>query len=279
MEQYFFMTKPAESSFSSESLPSYKNPPVNEVVCGMRFHAPNNLHIPYIGFLWDKFRADYPIIQHASPIATSSAKGEILVDNATGIPLPRVWFINKSDDQLVQFQIDRFYFNWRRRENDYPRYEHVIKNLENVHNNIVNFFGEFKLGDFKPIEYELSYINHIPKGQGWDTIDEIPRIFSDFVWKKKKGRFLPNPKKVAWHAEFKLPDNNGYLIVNLKQATRTEDKMPLLVLDLNTRGIGEKYSKEAVREWFDLAREWIVRGFTDLTTPEIQKIWDIKKNA
>ena len=271
------MTHSVVNSFSSGTLPSYKNPPVNEVVCGMRFDPSNKLRVTHIGLLWNKFSADYPIVKHASPIA--SAKGEILIDTATGMPLPRVWFINKSDDQLVQFQIDRFYFNWRRRQSDYPRYDHVIENFESVRSTIVAFFLKFKLGELKPIEYELSYINHIPKGQGWNTIDDLSKIFSDFVWKKTRKRFLPNPEKIAWQTEFPLPEKKGHLIVNLKQATRTEDKVPLLVLELKTRGIGESTSKEAIREWFDLAHEWIVRGFTDLTTSEIQKIWELEENV
>ena len=143
------MTNKIESSFSMGTLPSYKNPPVNEVVCGLRFNTPDKLRIPHIGLLWDKFRADYPIIQHVPPIA--SAKGEILIDKAIGMPLPRVWFINKSDDQLIQFQFDRFYFNWRRKEEDYPRYPHVIKSFEKLVDIIVNFFKEFDLGELKPI--------------------------------------------------------------------------------------------------------------------------------
>ncbi len=256
----------------TQPLPSYKKPPVNEVVCGMRFDTPDKLRIPHIGLLWDKFRSNYPIIQHAPPIA--SAKGEILIDGTTGMPSPRVWFINKSDDQLVQFQFDRFYFNWRRRKDDYPRYFHVIKSFESVLTTIENFFNDFELGELKPIEYEFTYINHLPKGQGWDTIDDLPRIFSDFVWKQTKERFLPNPVKVAWQAETPLPEKKGNLLVNLKQATRIDDKVPLLVLELKALGISESSSKEAIREWFDLAREWIVRGFTDLTTPEIQAIWE-----
>ena len=271
------MTHTIETSFSTGALPSYKNPPVNEVVCGMRFDTPDRLRIPHIGVLWDKFRTDYPIIQHAPPIA--SVKGEILIDEVTGLPLQRVWFINKTDDQLIQFQFDRFYFNWRRRRSDYPRYAHVIKNFEDLLNTIRNFFSEFELGELKPIEYELSYINHIPKGQGWNKIDDLPKIFSDFVWKQTKERFLPNPEKIAWQTEFPMPEKMGHLIINLKQATRTEDKVTLLVLELKTRGIGKSASKEAIREWFDLAHEWIVRGFTDLTTPEIQKIWEREENA
>jgi len=271
------MAHPIESFNSSDTLPSYKNPPVNEVVCGIRFNASDKFRIPHIGILWDKFRTDYPIIQHAPPIA--SAKGEIIVEGTIGIPLPRVWFINKSDDQLIQFQIDRFYFNWRRRQCDYPRYDYVIKNFMRVLSTIEKFFGEFNLGELTPIEFELSYINHIPKGQGWNTIDDLPKIFPDLIWKKTKKRFLPNPEKIAWHSEFALPEQRGNLIVNLKQATRTEDRVPLLVLELKTRGIGESTSKDTLREWFDLAHEWIVRGFTDLTTSEIHKIWRRDDNA
>jgi uncharacterized protein (TIGR04255 family) len=259
------------------TLPSYKNPPINEVFCGMQFHPPDNFRITHIGSLWNKFRDDYPNIQHAFPIA--SAKGEIILDNATGAPLPRVWFINELDDQLVQFQINRFYFNWRHKERDYPRYKHVIERFENVRDIIKDFFVEFNLGELNPIEYELSYTNHIPKGQGWDTIDDLPSIFSDFVWKKTNDRFLSNPEKVAWQTEFSLPENNGHLIVSLKQGVRTEDKVPLLILTLKTQGVCKSPKKEVVREWFDLAHEWIVEGFTDLTTPKIQGIWEKERNG
>ncbi len=271
------MTRKSESSTSSSVLPSYKNPPVNEVVCGVRFKPPGNLFVPHVGLLWEKFRADYPIIEHAMPITT--AKGEVLIDYATGVPLPRVWFINKSDDQLVQFQFDRFYFNWRRRQSDYPRYDHVISNFENVLQTITNFFGEFELGELDMVEYELSYINHIPKGQGWDTIADLPKIFLDYVWKRPQKRFLPKPEKVAWNQSFQLPENKGSLNVSLRQGIRTTDKIPLLILELKTRGIDESAGKKGVREWFDLAHEWIVRGFTDLTTPEIHEIWEREDNA
>jgi len=76
-----------------------------------------------------------------------------------------------------------------------------------------------------------------------------------------------------------LPEDNGNLIVSLKHAIRTEDKVPLLVLELKTTGIEESNGHDGIRGWFDLAREWIVRSFTDLTTSEIQKIWGREDNA
>ena len=53
-----------------DDLPSYRNPPMNEVVCGLRFKSPSKLKIPHIGLLWNKFRSDYPVIQHVPPIVS-----------------------------------------------------------------------------------------------------------------------------------------------------------------------------------------------------------------
>jgi uncharacterized protein (TIGR04255 family) len=195
------------------------------------------------------------------------------------MPIPRVWFINELDDQLVQFQFDRFYFNWRRKQSEYPRYPHVIKHIENIRKTVEIFFKEFELGELNPIEYELSYINHIPKGQGWESIDDLPKVFSDFVWVQRKGRFLPNPAGFAWKAEFPLQERMGRLAVSLKQAIRAEDKVPLFVLEINARGLDESADKKDFRQWFDIAHEWIVRGFSDLTTPEVQKFWEREDNV
>jgi uncharacterized protein (TIGR04255 family) len=87
------MPNSSMSQISSAVLPSYKKPPVNEVICGMRFHTPEKLRIPHIGLLWNRFRTDYPRIQHAPPI--TSAKGELLIDQEAGLPMQRVWFIKE----------------------------------------------------------------------------------------------------------------------------------------------------------------------------------------
>lgn len=264
------MAQTTSKKTSAKKLPSYKNPPVNEVVCGMRFQPPEKLKIPHIGLLWSKFRGEYPNIQHANPI------GQIIIDTETGLPLPRVWFINKQDNQLIQFQYDRFYYNWRCRNDVYPRYPNVIKNFEAAFKKINIVFTEYGLGELLPIELELSYINHIPKGEGWNTFEDLRKIFLDFPWKQAKERFLPNPAKITWTSVFQLPDGKGHLTVNVKEATRTRERVPIIVLELVARMVSEStIKKEEIREWYDLAHEWIVRGFTDLTTRSVQKdIWE-----
>jgi uncharacterized protein (TIGR04255 family) len=256
-----------------DTFPNYKKPPVNEVVCGLQFRPLDNFFIPHVGLLWDKFRQKYPRIQTTHPIATS--KGELISDSATNFPLPRFWFIGKDDDQVVQFQFDRLYFNWRRREGVYPRYPRVFEQFENALNIFQTFLCEFNLGDLKIIEFDLSYINHIPKGKGWNKIDEIDNIFPDFIWKKTSGRYMPNPVNIAWQADFPMPEQKGLLGVSLKKAVRTADKTDLLVFELKARGPAKSNSREDLRDWFDTAHEMIVVGFSDLTRLNIQKeIWE-----
>lgn len=261
------------SVFPSE-LPSYKKPPVNEVVCGMRFQTPDNLKIPHIGLLWDRFRDKYPHIQHAPPI---TEMGNLLIDvDGGGIPLPRVWFLNQADDQLIQFQFDRFYFNWRSRQSAYPRYDHIIEQFKNIFDITHEFFKEFNLGALTPLEYELSYVNHIVKGEGWDNIEDVLKIFTDFTWQQRRDRFLPNPLKVSWFTEFPIAENNGRLIITLKQATRREDDKSLFVLELKAKA-DVSSSITDFYKWYDIAHQWIVRGFTDITTKGIQNYWGREK--
>ena len=259
------------SKTSADPLPSYKQPPVDEVVCGFRFEPLPQLKVPHIGLLWEKFRQEYPLLQHAIPIATDPS---LPVDETTGVPLPRIWFIGKADSELVQFQLDRFYYNWRHRGGDYPRYPSIIEKFEKAKSQLDALTDELQLGTIKPVEYELTYINLIPKGQGWESIDDLPRVIRDFTWQKEKHHFLPNPANVAWQVRFPLPDGKGWLNVKLNQATRKVDGLPVLILELAAKGLGEDSSGRVMRNWFDLAHEWIVRGFADLTTKEIQEaIW------
>lgn len=257
----------------SVNLPSYRKPPVNEVVCGMRFKASEQLKIHHYGLLWEKFSKEYPKVEHAPHLFSSTNNPHINISN---LPLPRVWFINESDDQLVQFQEDRFYFNWRRKKNEYPRYTYVIKQFQKSLNTIQKFFSENNLGDFQPIEYELSYINHIAKGEGWEGIEDFNKVFADYIWNPKSDLFLPHPIDLVFNIVFPLK-NNGILTVSLKRAIRLDDNIPLFLVEMKATGSSTSYQQNELLQWFDIAHESIVKGFTEITNPIIHKIWEREK--
>ena len=116
----------------------------------------------------------------------------------------------------------------------------------------------------------MTYINHIPLSK--DGINrDIGRILPDCTWRTLPERFLPEVDGFTWNPVFRLPDGNGRLYVKAQIGFRVNDNTPILLLELTTRGIGADRSTKGMQLWFDLAREWIVRGFTDLTGTDIQK--------
>jgi len=226
------------------------------------------LRVPHIGLLWSRFRDEYPETQHAPAIPTEAS---ILVDETTGVPLPRVWFISKTDSELIQFQLDRFYYNWRHRAEEYPRYHSIIEKFEKAKRELDSFVDEVKIGSITIVECELSYINQIPREQAFKDLSDLSKLLLDFTWHNEKHSFLPCPTNVAWQARFALPNGRGSLNVKLNEAIRKSDSAPIMRLELSAKS---SKGETDLRSWFDLAHEWIVRGFADLTTPEAQStLW------
>jgi hypothetical protein len=54
---------------------------------------------------------------------------------------------------------------------------------------------------------------------------------------------------------------------------RARDLKMTLALNLIVRGAPAGGSLEQVSAWFDLAHEWIVRAFFELTGPEVHELW------
>ena len=189
---------------------------------------------------------------------------------------PRAWFERQDETSLIQIQRDRFLYNWKKvhDEDEYPHYENVIKKLRAVLSRFEFFLTSNDLGRIEPLQYELTYVNHILRGHGWNALTEIGKVFPDFAWRHDQKRFLKNLEGVNWHSTFRLPNGAGRLHSRIRHGIRKHDRHPILLLEFTCRGIGESTTTDAMWQWFDLAHEWIVRGFADLTADEVQKsIW------
>ena len=215
-------------------LPSYENPPVNDVVCGVLFKALDKMLTPHLGVLWDSYRADYPTCQEAPPLIPiierfGERPAQSKPEFAEIPPLPRVWFVHTNGNGLIQIQRDRFLHNWRRLrpENPYPRYEQVIAMFQDRLATFQKFLTSQELGTLVPLQYEMTYVNHIYKGEGWKHSGEVGKIFADFVWRDVASRFLPQPEAINWRTTFTLPNNQGRLHVSIQNAESREDDRPL----------------------------------------------------
>lgn len=264
----------------SSLLPEYEKPPLTEVVCGITFKSLDRLTASHIGILWGEYQPDYPKVEEYPPLASpieifqgQEMRPEIEFSNVP--PLPREMFISVDGDFVIQVQRDRYIFNWRRFSESgiYPRYPSIIDKFES---NYAVFRNLMAKGHIEPelIQYELTYNNHIVQGDLWEEPGDLGNIFN-FANVSIDGAILSKPEHVNWRTTFLLPDNAGRLHATIRtNSVRRSDNKPVIMFELTVRGMAKDVNEKSRRKWFDVAREWIVRGFTDLTTNKSQQdLW------
>jgi len=267
-------------------LPDYTNPPVIEVVAGVGFAPIAGFKTVHVGLLWERFRRDFPQVEEHPPIVMPpelltpvGQLGEIqFVDTP---PLPRVWFLDAAGNGIVQVQRDALLHNWRKLKDDdkYPRFKVVIAEFRDHFSRLADFAREQKLGAVLPLQYELNYVNHIFPGEHWDQGKTLNAIFPDFQWRQDRSRFLPPAYEAAqWRTAFRLPDDAGRLHITIQTGFKRPDNSPILILEMKARGMAKDQSFDSIWKWFDLAHEWIVKGFADLTDKTLQsRLWGAKQ--
>lgn len=252
-------------------LPEYEKPPVIEVVCGIRFEPLPEFRVGHFGLFWSELRGDFPKCENAPPLGLAPD----MVDMSAGVIMPRAWLISESEEFLIQLQHNRFLFNWRRRSDDaeYPRYVSIIRSFWDRLEQFEQFCNRERLGDVVPVEMELTYINHIPCEDGPATAKHLGTIVPDAAWNAPAHAFLPEPSVMAWRADFDMPHQAGRLSAKLNPAHRNRDGTAIVVLEMSARGPGVE-TRTSQRQWFDLAHEWVVAGFADLTSDQVQRnLW------
>lgn len=261
----------------ASELPDYKSPPVTEVVVGVQFDELTGFLSTHYGRFWDLVRSEYPQTEDRPPLAMvfeGGVKSESEIEVAEMPPLRRVFFIDESGQFLLQVQPSRFLHNWRRVRPDdpYPHFPVAWRKFHGAWERFIQFVSDNKVGSIRTNQYELTYINHIVGEQGSFPV-EWGRHLPLFAWDRARSfGFLPDPKGALMNVRFALPDGRGSLQVSAKHASRISDKKGILALELTARGMA-KPDWSDMSNWFELAHEWIVKGFTDLTSSHAHKVW------
>jgi uncharacterized protein (TIGR04255 family) len=265
------------SSKKNKTLPEYDNPPLTEVVCGVTFKSLDNFIATHLGILWSLYQPDFPGVEEVAPLASpieiiDGQQLETQMEFTDIPPLPRQMFISQDGGSIIQVQRDRFIFNWRKLDlaDDYPRYENVFGAFENKLAKFEEFIKNIGM-EVLPIQYELSYVNQIAEGALWKNIGDLSRIFPHLQSKIENGLILSEPETINSRISFLLPNKMGRLHITIRTGARRKfDSKKLVIFELTARGFNHKSMSE-IRKWFDIAREWIVQGFTDLTAEKIQQ--------
>jgi uncharacterized protein (TIGR04255 family) len=266
--------------------PEYDAPPVIEVVLSLQFEALDDLRTPQLGLLWSKFRKDFPQIEEHPPIAPIIESFELshrerfgLQFEMSDIPLlPRMWFLNEAGTELIQVQRDRFIHNWRKTDKGqtYPRYEYIRERFRSELTVFASFLDSEGIKKLAVNQAEVTYINHILSGDGWHEHSELHKVISPWSG-SYSDTFLSDFEDGNFATRYRIPNGEGKPIgrlhVELQSAFRKTDQMPIFVLTLTARGNPQGAGIEGAFSFLDIGREWIVRGFTSITTTDMHKVW------
>ena len=261
----------------------FGRPPVKEVVLSILFEPLDKLLAPHLGEIWRELRREgfveikehqlVPPIVETFPNPSRSAHLQINVPD-----LARVWFIHEDDSQIIQVQRDRFTFNWRKTESNprYPGFSSIFKSFENLYIRFGQIIGELGIGEVVPLQYELTYIDQLVRGEGWDTFDDIGQIYTIFIHPQQSDPFWNDAEFVNFRTSFSASDLQGRLHLAIGNRVRTSDQMQTLQTDFTMRGFPLN-AEDPMSTWFKLAHDQIRAKFVSIFTEDIQTdVWERK---
>ena len=68
---------------------------------------------------------------------------------------------------------------------------------------------------------ELTYINHIEPGSGWNDYSEVGSVFTTL--RSPGPGILPAPELLTWDSRYKLPEGRGRLYAQVQPSFRARD--------------------------------------------------------
>lgn len=280
---------PGEPTVQTTNLPSFKNPPVIETVLGAQFAPLEDFSNAHLGMFWKCLResdkqwtqiTDVPALQQSfEPFGGENLWAvEGLRLHLTQNPASRLRIRNDSGSSMVQVQNGRFNYNWLgTKGTKYRRYTSVRPAFDETFELFINFLKAESLGTIQPNQWEVTYVNHMPKGSVWNNPEDWFALFPSLLGSAPTLPTGPLESfSTKWH--FEIKPKHGRLHIDLEHgresASETKEGKEMLKMTLTARG--PVNGKCQLGQGLDLGRIAIVTAFKNLTSDAAHKIWEIE---
>ena len=262
----------------------FAKPPVEEVMLSILFQPLDRFFAPHLGEIWQEFKkfgfvdtsAQGAVAPAIESFSNQMPEPQVHISN---IPdFHRVLFIHKNKDQILQIQRDRFTFNWRKIEGGprYPGFSDIFARFEDFYTCFTKSLKNQGIGEITPLQYELSYINQIRQGNGWNTLSDVGKIYQIFVDSQQSNSFWSRGESVILQTSFPIANLHGRLYLVISNRVKIPEQKQTLQTDFTVRGFSQK-GKEAMISWFKAAHDEILEKFASMFTDDIQtRVWERK---
>jgi uncharacterized protein (TIGR04255 family) len=269
--------------------PSFRNPPVVEVVLNLQFDPMAGFRNAHLGAFWKSLGKGWELVDDVpyQPEERERFGDEMIWQWPGTLRLQlsptapgRIRVRNEVLNRVVQIQNGRLSYNWVRSphgtESAYPRYNVIKPEFDRLCEDFTRFLANEGLGDPKANQWEITYVNEIVRGTVWNDAAEWPGLFCG-------GLFPPTAldgsplESVGASWSYEIPPHRGRLHVNLQRVmpNRGADTQDSLLLQLTCRGpVLQEGSRAAqVSDGLDLGHRAIVRSFATMTSFTAQEYW------
>jgi len=259
-------------------LPDFRTPPAIETLMGFYFAPMKGWQTPYFGLFWNEIRKNYPRVEVQPFLVPEQGLRLELKSEKSRLELsgevPVRWmYFHDSGKTLIQIQSDSFIQNWRKRsdKDPYLHFGDLRPSFASMWDRYSRFLRANKVQAPAVRECEVTYVNHIDKGAGWSSLRDLGNVVS--CWSgATSGNFLPAPDLISLNVVYPIRKTGGRLQVTLQPGIR--EGQETLQLTLMAKCKPESSTTVELMNALDIAREWVVRGFTDFTTGNMHKIWE-----
>jgi len=265
---------------SNDSLAKYK-PPVVETILSAQFEPIPGFNNGHLGAFWTHIggKARWPSAVDAAPAAPEFerfgdermwARMDTMMLGIAAIPTSRLQLRNEAGDRMLQLQNGRFTYNWiGNPSNEYATYKKIKPEFLEYFAKLHEFLRDESLPAPQLNQWEIAYINQIPKGTVWSQADDWDRIFS--------FRMDPPPVSDECVIEtrggnwvYEITPRRGRLRVQIQHGWTGPGGREAIFFSLTARGPTEGSSgRKAVEAGLDLGHDVIVASFKKLALQEV----------
>lgn len=271
------------SSTDTTQHPKFKNPPVVETILGVQFEPIEGFTNAHLGAFWHFLGDEWVDVEDAPLIPQQS---ELFEDEKklwrsgfstlqlTQESASRLWIRTLEHDRLIQVQRDRFHYNWTGHKGEkYPSYDKMRPQFDAKFNKFETFLNQVGLAGVKPNQWEVTYVNHLPKGTVWQAPSDWADVFSSSAMFGVPLNSL-NLEGVNCEWRYEIESQRGRLHVQLRNGRRdSSDVEESLLLKLTARGPIDNREENGLESGLDLGHDVIVTSFKQLMSDKARMYW------
>lgn len=266
----------------ADRLPKYDSPPVIETVLSVQFAPLQHFSSAHAGWFWKNYLDKEWGAVHVAPRLDDQFErfgDEMTWGRNVGFRIAtypesdRIQIIRADNERMIQVQSTRFVYNWKKQKSDYPSYEKLLPEFQRSFLSFNKFTKDSGNSPLKLNQWEVTYVNFIPKGELWQTINDWGNIFPSL---SKLVTTIDNLSPEDFRAErrFIIGGNLGRLYITINQGKVGSEKGEEVIhLQFTARGPITDEDMAGLQKGFDLGHESIVLSFTGLTSGTAHKFW------